>query len=1051
MSNNNRVPMKNWLMLSFGVLFGASTAHAATTLSIPQVPLQTGSDVPPNILFMLDDSGSMAWSYMPDSVSGVCRNDTSVTNRARGRSPDYNESYFNPDLTYLPPLEANGASYPDATFTAAKFNGYNSSSSTVNLQTSFRATWQYQDGGSDAFCGSAGAADYYLFDTTLCTDRNNNSCYRRYIVADQDSETIQNFANWYSYYRSRLMSSKAGIGRAFQTLPETMRVGYGRLNRNPEVERGVRAFEGAGKNQFYNWLYGRPDTTSGTPLKSTLQAAGDYFKTNEPYRAEPENTSSGLVSCRQNFTVLMTDGFYTNQSRGFSDSDGDGRSDTLADIAHHYWKTDLRLDLENNVPSGTLDPADWQHMVTYGVGLGVDGSITNVEDAKKWPINDSRWPTPDTNPKKIDDLLHAGVNSRGGFFSAKDPETFNNELTNTLRNIVDRVASASNLAATTTSLQEDKSVFQASFNTSTWSGDLVSRDVETLSVQWSANFPAWADRKILTSRGAGANPSSFAFSWSNLSTDEKSALNNEDTVNYLRGNKSKEKSGTNPTGIFRERSSLLGDIAHSSPVYIGESQNRNYQRYSSWGEASSYQTYLASTKTRAPQVFVGANDGMFHAFDADASSATAGIETFAYIPQAMLKPEARLVDFASLDYEHRFYTDGSPTVADVYIGGSWRTVMVSTLGRGGDWMFALDVTDPTAIKVLWDIKLPELGIMPHKPVITRLNNGRWSVVTGYGYNNSAGKSGLLVIDLEKGADMEIVKLETSSTDSYGLAQVEGWDQNKNGNTDWFFAGDINGNVWKFDLSASSTGGWQVANSGTPLFVARDTALKRQPITGGVTLESHPETAELWIFFGTGKFIETGDSVNADSQSWYGIKDGATISGRGQLVSRTMTNVDYVNPDTGENRSARSLPYVAGNDMDGKRGWVMDLVDTRERITSKPRIVGGTLVMNTIIPDTDLCNPQGDGWIMAVDPFKGSRLNYHFFDLSRDDEFKDSDALSSGDAASGVKFDGMPSEPVLFTDGDRSTLIFGDSNVGLNREPVNVQIRRGRLSWREMIN
>ncbi|MBM34427.1 MULTISPECIES: pilus assembly protein [unclassified Arsukibacterium] len=1047
MSKYNTVSKNAWLMFSMGMLMGLSSAHAATTLSIPQVPLQTGSDVPPNILFMLDDSGSMAWSYMPDSISGICRNSTDVEDRAMGRSPHINKAYFDPAVNYVAPLQANGTPFANASFTAARTNGYSSSSAIVNLKTSFRATWQYQDGGSDAFCGSAGAADYYLYEPALCDDdddEDDEECYRRYIVDEQSDAIKQNFANWYSYYRSRLMLSKAGIGRAFQTLPERMRVGYGRLNRNPEVERGVRAFEGSNKNQFYTWLYGRPDTTSGTPLKSTLQAAGDYYKTAEPYRAEPENTSSGLVSCRQNFTVLMTDGFYTNQSRGFGDSDGDGDGDTLADIAHHYWKTDLRSDLENNVPSGTLDPANWQHMVTYGVGLGVDGTITNVDDAKKWPINDSRWPKPDSNPRKIDDLLHAGVNSRGGFFSARDPETFNTELTNTLRNIVNRVASASNLAATTTTLQEDNSVFQASFNTSTWSGELVGVDVEDFSVQWTANFPDWGDRVIETSRGSGANPAQFSFEWAELNSAEKTALDNEQTVNYLRGER------VNELTLFRERASLLGDIAHSSPVYVAESQNRNYQRYS-WPEASSYQSFLTTTKTRAPRIFVGANDGMLHSFNADATVSDAGEETFAYVPQAMLTETSRLTDFASIDYEHRFYVDGSPIVADVFIGGAWRTVLVGTLGRGGDWMFALDITDPSEIKVLWDIKVPELGIMPHKPVITRLNNGRWSVLVGYGYNNSPGKSGLLVVDLEQGASLPIRKLETSDSDAVGLAQVEGWDQNKNGNTDWVFAADINGNVWKFDLSSTSASSWQVAYGGAPLFVAKDTAGKRQPITGGVTLQSHPDNAELWVFFGTGKFIETGDSVNADTQSWYGIKDGERISSRSELVSRTMTNVDYTNPDTGEVRSARSLPYVEGNDMDGKRGWVMDLVDTRERITSKPRFISGNLVMNTIIPDTDLCNPQGDGWIMAVDPFKGSRLNYHFFDLSGDEKFEGADGLPDGAAASGVKFDGMPGEPVFFTEGDKSTMITPDSTVGLNNTPVNVGILRGRLSWRELIN
>jgi type IV pilus assembly protein PilY1 len=1048
MSTMNIKSNKVLLMLSFGMLFGASIAHAATTLAIPQVPLQTGSDVPPNILFMLDDSGSMAWSYMPDNISGICNNGTNDINRARGRSPNVNKAYFDPAITYQPPLAPDGTPYPAASLTSAKTNGYDSSSGTVNLITNYRATWRYQDGEETTkFCGASGAADYYLFDTTLCTDASNNSCYKRYIVDEQTAVVKTNFANWYSFYRTRLMSSKAGIGRAFQTLPETMRVGYGRLNRTPEVERGVRAFEGSGKNEFYSWLYGRPDTRSSTPLKSTLQAAGEYFKTAEPYRAEPENSSSGLVSCRQNFTVLMTDGFYSDQNLGFSDSDGDGDADTLADIAHFYWKTDLRTDLDNNVPSGSLDPANWQHMVTYGVGLGVNGTL-NPDEAKNWPINDSRWPTPGTgsNPRKIDDLLHAGVNSRGGFFSARDPDTFNAELTNTLRNIVDRVASASNLAATTTSLQEDNSVYQASFNTSSWSGDLVSRDVETLSVQWTANFPAEGLRKIETTRGTGANPSKFDFTWSNLDSSERTVLNNEETVNYLRGSRANEQTALNPTGIFRERSSLLGDIAHSAPVYIGESQNRNYQRYN-WAGADSYQAFITTTRTRSPRVYVGANDGMLHSFNADASAPTAGIETFAYVPQAMKATGSRLTEFASFDYEHRFFVDGSPTVNDVYINGSWKSVLVSTLGRGGEWVFALDVTNPNDVKVLWDIKMPEVGVMPHKPLVTRLNNGRWSVVMGYGYNNSAGKSGLLVIDLEQGADLPIITIETSATEAIGLAQIEGWDQNKNGNTDWIFAGDINGNVWKFDLSSEINTSWTLANSGSPLFVAKDTGGNRQPITGGVTLQSHPDTAELWVFFGTGKFIETGDSVNANIQSWYGIKDGSTITGRSLLVSRTMSNVNYVNPDTGENRTSRSVPIAAANDMDGKRGWVMDLPDIRERITSKPRFVGGNLIMNTIIPDTDLCNPQGDGWIMAVDPFKGSRLNYHFFDLSRDDKFQDSDALPDDVEASGVKFEGMPGEPVFIGD----EMLVGDSRVAIDSSRVNLQVRRGRLSWREIIN
>lgn len=1050
MSKINTKPGKIWLMLSIGMLFGASTAHAATTLSIPQVPLQTGSDVPINLMFVIDDSGSMARGYLPDGISGVCGGSTSVERRARGRSPDYNKAYFDPDEVYIVPPKADGTLYPTPTLGGAWKDGY-AGTGFANLKTKFRATW---GNNTTSYCGAEGAADYYLYDATECTDPDpeDYQCYKRYIVDEQSVEIQNKFAIWYSYYRTRKMASLAGIGRAFATLPESTRVGYGALNNRP-VDRGVREFLGTDRADFFSWLYGQPDTNKGTPLRGALKKVGEYYKTNEPYLTRPLDDDSGLVSCRQNFAILMSDGGWNEStSPAVGDVDGDDYANTLADVAYNYWKDDLRPEagMPNNVPTSSAGDAEWQHMVTYTVGLGVEG-VLKYDDVKDLKPDDSMWTDPGCwsgsacaeLPGKVDDFIHAAVNGKGGFFSAKSPGEFATELTDTLNNIQLRTASATNLSATTTSLQEDNSVFQASFNTKSWTGDLVSRDVSDLTkVQWVANFPEeWQDRKIFTSRGK----TKIDFSWDDLNTSEQTVLKSQQIVDYLRGNQDLEKTTDEPAGIFRERVSLLGDIANSSPVYVAESQNRNYQRYN-WDESPSYQAFVKATKTRAPRVYIGANDGMLHSFNADASAANAGIETFAYVPQAMLASGSSLADFASLDYEHRFFVDGSPTVADVYFDGSWRSVLVSTLGRGGEWMFALDVTDPTAVKVLWDIKLPELGIMPHKPIITRLNNGHWSVVTGYGYNNSTDKSGLLVIDLQSGDVVK--KLETPVTVSTGLGQIEGWDQNKNGNIDWIFAGDIDGNIWKFDLSGASDGSWAVAYSGTPLFVARDAALNRQPITGGITLQSHPDTAELWVFFGTGKFIESGDSINDDIQSWYGIKDGATISNRSQLVSRTMSNVTYENPVTSEIRTSRTVPVAAPNDMDGKRGWVMDLPDTRERIISKPRFVGGNLVMNTTIPDTDLCNPQGDGWIMAIDPFKGARLKYHFFDLSRDDNFDANDGVGpADDIASGLRFSGMPGEPVFVGD----EMLVGDSRVAIDSSRVNLQIRRGRLSWREMIN
>ncbi|GGW52933.1 hypothetical protein GCM10008111_06300 [Alishewanella tabrizica] len=690
-------------------------------------------------------------------------------------------------------------------------------------------------------------------------------------------------------------------------------------------------------------------------------------------------------------------------------------------------------------------------MVTFGVGLGVDGTL-NPSVAKNYAPNDSRWPDPFHTANlnlalkyRTDDLLHAAVNSDGGFFSAKDPKTFSTQLAEALKSIIERTASASNLAATSTSLQEENSVFQASFDTTNWSGNLVSRDTKDLSIQWSANFAPWADRPIFTSRTTGSTTTKFAFNWANLNSAEQTALESANIVNYLKGDRANEK----PAGTLRQRFSLLGDIAHSSPVYVGAPQNRNYQRYS-WDGASSYAAFLAAKKERAPMVYVGANDGMLHGFDANLSSSTKGRELFAYVPQRMLTASAQLSSFAKETYAHRFYVDGSPTVGDVYINGAWRSVLVTTLGRGGNSIFALDVTDPTNISLLWDLSIPELGIMTAKPVITRLNNGRWAAVMPYGYNNTSNKNGLLVIDIANGTTT--AKLEVPAA-AGALGQPEGWDTDRNGNTDWFFAGDLNGNVWKFDLANALPGSWRVAYSNAPLFTARDATNKVQPITGGMTLSSHPQTGQLWLFFGTGKYLETGDSLSNDPQSWYGIVDGTTaISGRSELVRRIITNTTYTNGSVSE--QTRTVSAATTNDMVNKRGWFMDLIDARERVTSKARMVGSNLIMNTIIPDSDLCNPQGDGWVMAVDPFSGSRLKYHLFDLSGDGEFNNSDGINSGtsanpviDVASGLRFEGMPGEPVFVGE----QMFVGDSRVAIDSRVVNLQLRRGRISWREEMN
>lgn len=1121
------------------ILFGAASAHAA--IDISNTPLQTGSSVPPNIMFIIDDSGSMHFELLPDEImfsdkryifpraddvygssdynNYVPTVENGEAYNAFTRSAQNNKSYYDPAVTYKPWVAADGTSFPNANPACAWHNPmstgtcpgaasvnslarnltvnngrYNSnrwykcnSSGSCSYDTNNRSFWP-----ATYFYHNSGSA-WQWSNYTKVEIKNTTPVYSGHGRATRSdctegvcsySQEIQNFANWYTYHRSRILTSRAGIGRAFVGQSEKMRVGFGALNKGSSsidsvntdvIVRGVREFTGAAKSNFYSDLYNRDIPAAGTPLVSALDAAGRYFSRTDSRGPWGVNPGSGSelpidhISCRQSFTILMTDGYWSDgdSASGVNNQDGnagdtiprpegdtgadykympvapfsDNHSTTLADVAMKYWKADLRTDLDNRVPTSTINPAFWQHMVTFGIGLGVIGNI-NPSDAFAAINNNGSvsWASPfsgseeQKNKAKIDDLLHASVNSRGGFFTADKPDEFASKLENTLNAIIDRVASASNLAGTTTSLQADNFVYQGSFNSGEWSGSLKSFNIDDVNTPiWESNFPEWDKRNILFGK---TNGTAALFNPTNVGLDGNALSGKTNLINYLRGDQSQE---VGDDAEFRRRVSLLGDIANSSPAYVAAPVNRNYQRYN-WDGASSYRSYLNANKERAPMIYVGANDGMLHAFDG-----SNGLEKMAYIPQQLLTASADLAAFADVDYVHKYYVDGSSIAFDAYINGAWRTVLLGSLGRGGDSLFAIDVSNPQALvgdgadKVLWDKRYPELGITTNKPVIARLNNGKWAAIVGYGYNNSSNKAGLLVIDLENGNVLK--RIETDSGVPNGVGQVEGWDANGDGNTDWFFTGDILGNIWKFDLSSTNSAEWRVAYDGEPLFTAVDDGGNVQPVTGGITLASQPETGYLWVFFGTGKMLSAEDPLLSDENAWYGIRDGIVINSRNDLKQRSII---------AQQDNARVVEPGSAYDMAGARGWYIDLTDARERIVNRPQLLGNSLVINTIAPGDNDCNPQGSGWVMAVNPFTGGRLNYLFFDRNKDSTIDEDDALEvAGEKTpvAGMRFDGMPSEPVFFED----KMVVGLTDTRIENIDVAPEILRGRVSWRELTN
>ncbi|WP_418648732.1 pilus assembly protein [Thauera butanivorans] len=1126
-------------------LAGTLTTATAAPLDVSQVPPALGQTLAPNILYIQDDSGSMQRTYMPDSNSS--------SSLKRYTSHSWNGSYFNPDIDYLPPLDHKGESLGNASFTDAWENGYlsNRNSYKRNLSTKFRVPTSV-NGTSFGFAGTGTwpeqTAFYHEFSPPQsgCSGTGsitNDSCYVKRTVTTAQR---QNFANWYSYYRSREMASKAGISRAFAQLGEGARLGYGRINKSAAstidgksittIMRGVREFSDVDKDgnttnnrkQFFDWLFAL-NSSGNTPLRRALDAAGQYYENdaaNGPWSTTPGVTGGNLLSCRKSFTILMTDGYWNDAQAATSgareNNDGgegnpfeDEDSNTLADIAWYYWSRDLLGGLENRVPPTTRNPATWQHMATYTISMGFeptgvksDGTTltSNVRDTVFAALGNPSaptitWPTPGANSSNnIADLLHAAVNGRGDFFSAGNPEEFAAAMLDTLASISDQVGAIAPLGQSSSSSTADTMLYQAKFDTSDWSGWLTATEFDPVAgnlkatTAWTSSLPG--TRNILTYNTATSSGASFQ--WANISDAQKDLLGSkpglgaQGVLNWVRGNQSQEE----PGGSFRKRKStgLIGDIVNSKPLYIG-ARNDGYAWASGipQNQRAAYQTRLTSDAFRKRQrtVYVGANDGMLHAFNtgtyADDGDGVFdpikdfnngnGVETFAYVPAAVY---ANLPALAHPDYvdRHLYFVDGSPVAGDAWIGGTWKTVLVGSTGAGGRSYFALDIETPSSMnasKVLWEFTHDELGLSIGQATIARVGNaanGRWVAIFGNGYNSSSHRAQLFIVDLSTG---ELIKaIDTgvgNSSQSNGLAAPQVVDVDLDGNADLVYAGDYRGNLWKFDLRGATSSAWKVAFGGKPLFKATDSAGNSQPITVQPTVRRHPSRGGLVVYFGTGKLMLVGDQGDMSEQALYGIFDLCGSSFSDDCAS--------ANVDTGVTRAQRVLKselleqdiYEEGNaefddiyqdyrlitqnalDPAEHRGFFITLtppsgIAKGERVTGPASVAfSDRVIFTTILPNDDPCEQGADGWLIEIDPFSGGRTDYSVFDMNRDGLFNGGDR--KGDTVvSGQRTPGGAT-PAILHGADKSYKI--GTQTGANQSIANKPDPNlvNRQSWQQI--
>lgn len=1087
--------------------FGASLVLSLCTMqsalaqvNLSQVPLFLKESVDSNLVFIFDDSGSMTWEYMPDSIGSDLSliHDNSGPIRYNGGrlrvnkkwyySSRVNTVYFDPDTDYLPPFKPDGSGrFPNSDFSNAWINGYNGvSSSSVNLNSRFiTGRFTYDD-----------SAFYYRFNSTASCESNpkDNNCYSLVFLAGQNSGVKQNFANWYSYYSKRDLAAKSGITEAFFELPENIRIGYGAINTSGTLVSGVRPYNSSRRQQFLTWLQGK-SISGGTPLRKALKDVGEYYSRDDnsgPWGETPGiNDATPHIECRQSFAILMTDGIWNgNNPSNIGNADNspgptipnhtpggssftyspatpfaDNHSKTLADVAMKYWKNDLRPNLDNRVPTSSADPAFWQHMTTFTIGLGVTGDISEANALAALDPNSGitiNWPEPakDRSPENIDDLLHAAINGHGGYASAQSPTEFATEIGGFLVDALARTQTSSSAAAVSSAVLRTESLgFFAGFRSDDWSGTLTGFNFSTGTEIWDAEqvlantLPT--NRTLVTYTGNQGVELKFgtAGDLSNLSTEQQNALNADPTLSTSQDNLGHKRlawlhGDNNADPTFRARLAkdpggtetlrLMGDVINANPQLAGKT-NYGFSRLSGT-EGSSYSAFRSTTsyQNRIDALYVPANDGILHAFNSET-----GAELFGYIPSELLLPagsnsHARISALMSPNYTHKYFMDGTPRIQDAYIDKDgngtkeWRTILLGAMGAGGKTVFALDVTNPGSFSpandVLWEFQHANLGSGVTDPQISRLENGKWVALFGNGYNGDSNKSSLFIVDLATGA--LIKELNTgagNAANPNGLAAAGTASfPDADAITRYAYAGDLLGNLWRFNLIGEASG-WNVEK----LLTAQSPAGNSQPITVAPRLAINPENREeLVVAFGTGSFMRSGDEGDFDIQSLYALYDDLSVSNlsRSDLLQQTITQQKSVtvNKASGTGTNTFTVRDTSNNKLTTEKGWYLDLVhgtnQVGERVISRASFPFGVdpdrIRFTTMIPDSNPCGSGRTGFIMDLKLTSGAPSESPVFDLNSDGIFDDGDLVD--DFLGGATLDPITGQPIDPITGDPIT-------------------------------
>jgi type IV pilus assembly protein PilY1 len=705
----------------------------------------------------------------------------------------------------------------------------------------------------------------------------------------------------------------------------------------------------------------------------------------------------------------------------------------------------------------------------------------------------------------VDDMRHAAWNGRGRYLSSRDPQTLIKSLNASFGVIASLTASGSSVALNTSSLSANSRLYLALLKSGRWSGDLHSYALDGVTGAINTT-KVWSAANQLDGRNLGSNPRTILtfngadgtpFQWANLTaaqqddlrTNPSGGVDNDATavarLAYLRGERGCEPgdagscshtqgASTYTAKGLRDRDSRLGDLVHSGPVYVGTPEVN-------WPDSlpgtTPYSNFRLAKENRAGVIYVGANDGMLHGF-----AEGTGDEVLAYLPSMLFSTTVNegLHYLSDPAYAHRYYVDLRPSVSDAYVktssGGTtgWKTVLVGGLRGGGRGLYALDITTPSFSEsgtapedtVMWEFDStddPDLGYTFSQPSIVPLNNGKWGVIFGNGYNDSgSGEAQLYILDLEGGLDgtwtlgTDYVKITTgvgSAAARNGLATPAVVDLNHDGVADRVLAGDLQGNLWAFDITSNNASKWVVAYKSGSTPVPLFTTAASQPITVSPVIVRNPNMTtsagtqpNLLVMFGTGQYLIDADKTSTSGQAFYGVWDAGT----GQLTPASLVQQTIGTGTTSGGVTGRTLTNNSVNYAGSDYGWYMDLPTSGERVVTDAAVRGSLVYFNTTIPDNSACSNGGTGWLMVAKIANGGRADNVAFDLNGDGYLTTLDMINN-ESPAGVLVTGLPSSPVGL--GNKryltTTETVDGSTIWVDEIEDIAGSDAGRYSWEEL--